>query len=139
MSKSLSHGVKTGVMTAAGVSAGLLGHTLLATLGLYILLSTSERIFTGLKVAGAAYLLDSAFLSQFMAEDATHPTSIDFVLDVLFAVLTLIIKGPVAIFSSRLSSCFQSHPAALAWLCQCSGLVMVGLAVRHALSRCVDA
>ncbi|MET0205006.1 MAG: LysE family transporter, partial [Casimicrobiaceae bacterium] len=38
MSKSLAHGTRTGIATAAGVSVGLVGHTLLATLGLGALL-----------------------------------------------------------------------------------------------------
>jgi len=57
LSRSLSHGVRAGVTTAAGVSAGLVGHTLLATLGLGALLRTSEWLFTALKLIGAAYLL----------------------------------------------------------------------------------
>ena len=62
-----------------------------------------------------------------------------FVLGVLFAALTFVIKGPVAFFAGRLSSWFQARPAALVWLYRCSGLVMVGLAVRLALSRRADA
>jgi threonine/homoserine/homoserine lactone efflux protein len=183
MSKSLSHGVSAGVATAAGVSVGLVGHTLLATLGLGALLRTSEWLFTALKFVGAAYLLYIggqllltraahlqaaaalpqsnmrlfltgaasnisnpkiavfyfAFLPQFIAPGAAHPTLTIFVLGVLFAALTFLIKGPVAVFSGRLSTWFQSRPAALVWLYRCSGLVMVGLALRLALSRRSDA
>ena len=57
MSKSLAHGTRTGVATAVGVSVGLVGHTLLATLGLGAVLRTSEWLFTALKFLGAAYLL----------------------------------------------------------------------------------
>jgi len=57
MSKSLAHGTRAGIATAAGVSVGLVGHTLLATLGLGALLRASELLFTGLKLVGAAYLL----------------------------------------------------------------------------------
>jgi len=39
------------------VSVGLLGHTLLATLGLGAILRTSEWLFVGLKLVGAVYLL----------------------------------------------------------------------------------
>lgn len=183
LSRSLSHGVRAGVVTAAGVSVGLVGHTLLATLGLGALLRTSTWLFTALKFLGAAYLLYLgvqllltraahlhaaaavpqsrvrlfftgaasnisnpkiavfyfAFLPQFIAPGASHPTLTIFVLGVLFAALTLLIKGPVAMFSGRLSTWFQARPAALVWLHRCSGLVMVGLAVRLALSRRVDA
>lgn len=183
MSRSLSHGVRAGVTTAAGVSVGLVGHTLLATLGLGALLRTSEWLFIALKFIGAAYLLYLgvqllltraaqlqssaalpqslmrlfvtgaasnisnpkiavfyfAFLPQFVVPGATHPTLTIFALGLLFAALTFLIKGPVAVFSGRLSTWFQSRPAALAWLYRCSGLVMVGLAVRLAFARRADA
>lgn len=57
MSRSIAHGPRAGVATAAGVSAGLLGHTLLAGLGLGAVLRTSEAMFVALKLAGAAYLV----------------------------------------------------------------------------------
>lgn len=57
MSKALSQGTRAGVTTAAGVSVRLLGHTLLATLGLGALLRTSEWLFVALKFVGAAYLV----------------------------------------------------------------------------------
>jgi threonine/homoserine/homoserine lactone efflux protein len=57
MSRSVAHGVAAGVATAAGVSVGLVGHTVLATLGLGALLRTSEWLFVALKLIGAAYLV----------------------------------------------------------------------------------
>ena len=57
MSRSISQGWRAGVTTAAGVSVGLLGHTLLASLGLGALLRTSEILFVIIKLAGAAYLV----------------------------------------------------------------------------------
>ncbi len=57
MSRSIAQGAAAGVATAAGVSVGLVGHTLLATLGLGALLRTSEWLFLALKLAGAAYLV----------------------------------------------------------------------------------
>ena len=57
MSRSLSHGTFAGVVTAAGVSSGLLAHTALATLGIGTLVQTSVLLFTAMKIAGAAYLL----------------------------------------------------------------------------------
>lgn len=56
MSRSISQGWKAGVTTAAGVSIGLFGHTVLATFGLGALLYASDFIFTVMKLAGAAYL-----------------------------------------------------------------------------------
>ena len=57
MSRSIAQGAAAGVATAAGVSVGLVGHTLLATLGLGAILQASELLFTVLKLAGAAYLV----------------------------------------------------------------------------------
>jgi threonine/homoserine/homoserine lactone efflux protein len=57
MSRSVAQGVAAGVTTAAGVSTGLLGHTVLATLGLGAILRTSEWLFVALKLVGAGYLL----------------------------------------------------------------------------------
>lgn len=57
MSRSIAQGAAAGVATAAGVSVGLVGHTLLATLGLGAILRASEWLFVALKLAGAAYLV----------------------------------------------------------------------------------
>jgi len=57
MSRSVAQGSAAGVVTAAGVSVGLVGHTLLATLGLGAILRTSEWLFLALKLIGAAYLV----------------------------------------------------------------------------------
>src|SRR6476469_9312276 len=57
MSRSVAQGSRAGVATAAGVSVGLVGHTVLATLGLGALRRTSEWLFLALKLAGAAYLI----------------------------------------------------------------------------------
>lgn len=179
MSRSITHGTRAGLATAAGVSVGLLGHTVLATAGLGALLRTSEWLFTIIKLVGAAYLLYLgaqllltrsariaeaasvpqplsrqfamgaasnitnpkvavfyfAFLPQFVAHDARQPMLTILVLGILFAALTFCIKGPVAVFAGKLSAWFRSRPAALVWLYRCSGLVIVGLAVRLALSR----
>lgn len=56
MSRSITQGSAAGVATAAGVSVGLVGHTVLATLGLGALLRASESLFLVLKLVGAAYL-----------------------------------------------------------------------------------
>ncbi len=57
MSRSIAQGQKAGVMTAFGVSVGLIGHTLLATLGLGALLLSSEFLFSIIKFIGAGYLI----------------------------------------------------------------------------------
>jgi threonine/homoserine/homoserine lactone efflux protein len=45
------------VVTAGGVSIGLVGHTLLATLGLGAILRASEWLFVAFKLVGACYLV----------------------------------------------------------------------------------
>jgi threonine/homoserine/homoserine lactone efflux protein len=57
MSRSIAQGPAAGIVTAAGVSVGLVGHTILATLGLGAILRTSEWLFLALKLVGAAYLI----------------------------------------------------------------------------------
>ncbi len=57
MSRSISQGQRAGIMTALGVSVGLLGHTLLASMGLGALLLASENLFDLIKWIGAGYLI----------------------------------------------------------------------------------
>lgn len=57
MSRSIAQGAAAGVVTAAGVSVGLVGHTVLATAGLGAILRTSEWLFLALKLVGAVYLV----------------------------------------------------------------------------------
>ncbi|MBI2307392.1 MAG: LysE family translocator [Rhodocyclales bacterium] len=179
MSRSIAQGSKAGVATAAGVSVGLVGHTILATLGLGAILRTSEWLFILLKLAGAAYLVylgfqlvraerhelavsagaprslwrlffDGAlsnvsnpkiaifyfaFLPQFVLPGATHPTLSIFGLGLVFSGLTFLVKGPVGLGASLLSSWLRSRPKALAWLYRTSGAVLIGLGFRLAFER----
>ena len=48
MSRSIAQGPTAGIITAAGVSVGLVGHTVLATLGLGAILRTSQWLFLAL-------------------------------------------------------------------------------------------
>lgn len=179
MSRSVAQGALAGVVTAAGVSVGLVGHTLLATLGLGAILRTSEWLFLALKLVGAAYLLylgitllrtkrDAlamgaepvrslrklfvdgafsnlsnpkiaifyfAFLPQFVAPGAQHPTLTVFVLGLGFAGLTFLVKAPVGIFAGSLSMWLRARPSVLTWVYRCSGAVLVGLGLRLAFER----
>lgn len=179
MSRSIAQGAAAGVATAAGVSTGLIGHTILATLGLGAILRTSEWLFLALKLVGAAYLiwlgvnllrtkggelvvssstrrslgrlfLDGAlsnvsnpkiavfyfaFLPQFVLPGATHPTLAVFVLGLLFAALTFLVKGPVGFSAGLLSGWLRERPAVLTWLYRSSGAVLVALGLKLALEK----
>lgn len=179
MSRSVAQGAAAGVATAAGVSVGLVGHTILATLGLGAILRTSAWLFLALKLVGAAYLvylgiqllrsarrelavascaprslsrlfLDGAFsnmtnpkiavfyfafLPQFVLPGAGQPTLSVFVLGLVFAGLTFLVKGPVGLSAGLLSAWLRARPGVLAWLYRTSGIVLVGLGARLALER----
>jgi threonine/homoserine/homoserine lactone efflux protein len=179
MSRSIAQGSAAGVATAAGVSVGLVGHTLLATLGLGAILRTSEWLFVLLKLAGAAYLVylgvqllrtrthqlasasgaprsltrlfgDGAlsnvsnpkiaifyfaFLPQFVSPNASHPTLSVFMLGLVFAALTFVVKGPVGLAAGRLSGWLRRRPDALKWLYRTSGAVLIGLGLKLAFER----
>jgi RhtB (resistance to homoserine/threonine) family protein len=55
--RSAAQGRQAGVMSALGIMAGVLVHTLLAALGLSVILATSSLTFATIKYAGAAYLV----------------------------------------------------------------------------------
>ena len=67
MSRGISQGARAGVSTAAGVSVGLMGHTLFATFGLGALLLASDLVFSAIKYIGAAYLIYLGY-KQFIAK-----------------------------------------------------------------------
>jgi threonine/homoserine/homoserine lactone efflux protein len=179
MSRSVAQGPGAGIVTAAGVAVGLVGHTILATLGLGAILRTSEWLFLALKLAGAAYLVflgiqllrtrqhelavgagaprslwrlffDGAFsnvsnpkiavfyfafLPQFVLPQAQHPTRAVFVLGLVFAALTFLVKGPVGLGAGLLSGWLRERPGVLKWLYRTSGAVLVGLGLKLALER----
>jgi len=57
MSRSIALGATAGVVTALGVGAGILIHTVLATLGVGAIVQASEFLFRAIKIVGAVYLL----------------------------------------------------------------------------------
>ncbi|GJL83588.1 MAG: threonine transporter RhtB [marine bacterium B5-7] len=57
MTRSVSQGARAGIITAAGISTGLLGHTLIVGLGLGAVIRASETVFIIMKIIGALYLI----------------------------------------------------------------------------------
>lgn len=56
MTKSIAAGTRAGMLTAAGVSSGLIVHTIIVSLGLGSVIMASALLFTAIKIAGACYL-----------------------------------------------------------------------------------
>ncbi|MEZ5636853.1 MAG: LysE family translocator [Burkholderiaceae bacterium] len=57
LSRSIAHGRRVGLASAAGVCTGAFVHVLAASIGLSAILSTSATAFTVVKYLGAAYLI----------------------------------------------------------------------------------
>ncbi len=76
-----------------------------------------------------------AFLPQFVAPNASHPTLAVFMLGLVFAALTFVVKGPVGLAAGRLSGWLRRRPDALKWLYRTSGAVLIGLGLKLAFER----
>jgi len=76
-----------------------------------------------------------AFLPQFVSQGAAHPALSVFVLGLVFAALTFLVKGPVGYFAGLLSGWLRSRPSALVWLYRSSGAVLIALGVKLAFER----
>lgn len=63
LTQSALYGARAGLSTMCGLVTGLFVHTAAVALGVAALFRTSELAFTGLKIAGAVYLLYLAWLS----------------------------------------------------------------------------
>lgn len=76
-----------------------------------------------------------AYLPQFIHKgDTSHALSL-FFLGTFFAVLTFIVKAPIGYCAGRLSTYLRSNPKILRGIYRSSGLLLIGLGVRLALSH----
>ncbi|HLG34385.1 MAG TPA: LysE family transporter, partial [Bacteroidia bacterium] len=55
--RSLSGGIRAGIISAFGISAGLVVHIVASVLGLSVVLAKSAFIFNLIRYVGAAYLI----------------------------------------------------------------------------------
>jgi threonine/homoserine/homoserine lactone efflux protein len=76
-----------------------------------------------------------AFLPQFVLPGAAHTTLAVFVLGLVFAALTFLVKGPVGLGAGLLSAWLRERPAVLAWVFRSSGAVLVALGLKLAFER----
>jgi threonine/homoserine/homoserine lactone efflux protein len=107
--RSAAQGRQAGVMSALGIMAGVLVHTLLAALGLSVILATSSLTFATIKYAGAAYLVWIGI--GFLMNRNDHSAPVDTPVTApapwkIFkqGVLTNVLNPKVALFFSLISS-----------------------------------
>jgi RhtB (resistance to homoserine/threonine) family protein len=72
LTKSIGQGKRAGIISALGIGTGSIVHTILAALGLSIIIAKSFFIFNIIKYAGAAYLF---YLGYKMLKDAIRLTN----------------------------------------------------------------
>lgn len=76
MGRSIGQGQRAGVVSALGVGAGIVVHTLAATLGLAALLMSSALAYDAVRYAGALYLAYLGIRTLFRPSEAgAHPAS----------------------------------------------------------------
>ena len=99
----MTGGRKAGVVSALGITAGAFIHTILAALGLSVILAKSATAFNVVKLLGAAYLIYMGvrtFLNkQPLLDDASQPGAPMGLRKVFFqGMLTNVLNPKVALF-----------------------------------------
>lgn len=103
LTKSIGQGKKAGIISALGIATGSFIHTLLAALGLSLIIAKSLVLFQVIKYAGGAYLI---FLGLKMLFDKSLLANTDISIDksvnypriYLEAILTNLLNPKVALF-----------------------------------------
>lgn len=103
LGRSMTGGRKAGVVSALGITAGAFIHTILAALGLSVILAKSATAFNVVKLLGAAYLIYMGvrtFLNkQPLLDDASQPGAPMGLRKVFFqGMLTNVLNPKVALF-----------------------------------------
>lgn len=102
LGRSISGGRKNGVVSALGISTGVLVHTTLAAFGLSVVLAQSAAAFNLVKWAGAAYLVWMGIRALFSRgtamEKGGQPGTDDGTRTYFQGVLTNVLNPKVALF-----------------------------------------
>lgn len=103
LSKSMGQGQKAGIVSALGIGTGSLIHTLLAALGLSVVIAQSILLFNIIKYAGAAYILYMGFKmltdkSTLNTDYALENESANYQKIFRDAVITNVLNPKVALF-----------------------------------------
>jgi len=75
IARSLGQGRRAGIVSALGLSAGYVVHTLLAASGLAALLASAPAAYDAVRVAGALYLISLGARALWPRRDAPAPTA----------------------------------------------------------------
>lgn len=102
LTKSITYGFKAGIVSVAGIFAGLCIHTILACFGLSIIIKASPFLFNIIKYAGAVYLIYLGIRSIFSKDSAfiISETCVTFDYKKIFyqAFITNILNPKVVLF-----------------------------------------
>ncbi len=108
ITRSVSQGNKAGIYSVLGIVSGILVHTLLAALGLSILLASSPLAFTIVKYIGASYLCylgfkmltskQDALITESLTENTKLAKTLDYQKIYKQGVLTNTLNPKVALF-----------------------------------------
>lgn len=103
LSKSISQGKKAGIVSALGIGTGSIVHTILAVLGLSIIISKSILLFNIIKYTGAVYLLYMGYQmlrSKSQFNDATSPENKSTNYNKIYrdGIITNVLNPKVALF-----------------------------------------
>jgi len=104
LNRTITQGKIAGIVSSAGIAIGVLFHTMLATLGISLIIAQEPSLFTTIKLAGAGYLIFLGILSlkaptKLLSENHVLPTSKEKPSRTfLLALMTNILNPKVAIF-----------------------------------------
>ncbi|HXV44041.1 MAG TPA: LysE family translocator [Anaerolineae bacterium] len=101
ITRGMAQGRKAGLLSALGVTLGILVHTIFAALGLAVLLQTSALAFLVVKYAGALYLVYlglKTFRDKSSFAASAQPQKVDFRSIFWQGVLSNVLNPKVALF-----------------------------------------